>query len=207
MAQHERMFRHEDAHKLDDPERRDWLPVDQVMRAIGVTAGMAVADIGAGTGYFALPIAAAVAPTGRVYAVDVQPEMLAELGRRASDHLPIELVTAEAATSTLGCGILDLVFCANVWHELDDPAAVLAEFERILRPGGRVAILDWRNDVEQPPGPPLEHRVAETNLVTQLVSRGFTRVETAPVGRYSYLVTAFRPARDRHTGAERTVAT
>jgi ubiquinone/menaquinone biosynthesis C-methylase UbiE len=194
---HQRMFRHADAKKLDDPERRVWLPADEVVRSLGLTAGMTVADIGAGTGYFALPIATAVAPGGKVYAVDIQPEMLAELGRRAAENrILLDLVAAEAERTTLATGSQDLVFSANVWHELDEPDAALAEFERILRPGGRLAILDWRTDAEHPPGPPLDHRVDESTLVGRLVSHGFTGVRHGSMGRYSYLVTATRPARD-----------
>jgi ubiquinone/menaquinone biosynthesis C-methylase UbiE len=193
MSHHERMFSHQDAHKLDDPERRIWLPVDQVIKAVGLELGMVVADIGAGTGYFALPMAAAVAPLGRVYAVDVQPEMLAELRRRADEAAPIELIEADAARTTLATGSQDLVFSANVWHELDDRDAALAEFGRLLRPGGKLAIVDWRTDVDQPPGPPLAHRVDKQLVVEQLRGRGWTDVRGAILGRYSHLVTARRP--------------
>ncbi|MBN1609419.1 MAG: methyltransferase domain-containing protein [Polyangiaceae bacterium] len=193
MSHHERMFHHEHAHKLDDPERRVWLPVDEVLEALGLGPGMVVTDIGAGTGYFALPMAAAVAPLGRVYAVDLQPEMLAELRKRTAEGAPVELVEADAARTTLATGSQDLVFSANVWHELDDRNAALTESARLLRPGGKLAIVDWRTDVDQPPGPPLEHRVGERLVVEQLLGRGWTDIESAGVGRYGYLVTARRP--------------
>ena len=193
MSPHERMFHHHDAHKLDDPERRVWLPVDEVLQALGLRPGMVVADIGAGTGYFALPMAAAVAPLGKVSAVDVQPEMLAELGRRTAAGVPIELVQAEATRTPLAEGSQDLVFSANVWHELDDRDAALTEFDRLLRAGGKLAILDWRTGVDQPPGPPLPHRIGERRVVEQLLGRGWTEVRSASVGRYSYLVTGQRP--------------
>ena len=194
MSQHERMFPHVHAHKLDDPERRVWLPPDEVVGRLGLRPGMLVADIGAGTGYFALPIAAAVAPLGKVYAVDLQGEMLAELRTRVPAGACIELVEADAAKTTLGTASLDLVFSANVWHELDERNSALAEFVRILRPSGRLAILDWRPDVEEPPGPPLAHRVAAGSVVDQLVRQGWSDIGSSLVGTYGYLVMASRPA-------------
>ncbi len=75
----ERTFRASEAHKLEDPDRQKWLPVQDVLAALDLRPGMCMADIGAGTGYFTLPAARAVGPQGRVFAVDLQPEMLAKL--------------------------------------------------------------------------------------------------------------------------------
>ena len=138
MSAHERIFHHEHAHKLDAPERRRWLPPDEVVRSLALRPGMTVADIGAGTGYFTLPIARAVAPGGQVYAVDLQREMLDKL-RQALEEGPsagldIDLIEAEATLTPLPNSSLDMVFTANVWHELDDPKAALSEFTRLLRP-------------------------------------------------------------------------
>ena len=78
----ERLFKPQDAHKLEDPERQIWLPVVDVIRASAIRPGMRVADIGAGTGYFAIPIALAVGVGGKVYAVDLQSEMLNKLQQK-----------------------------------------------------------------------------------------------------------------------------
>jgi SAM-dependent methyltransferase len=95
------MFRHEDAQKLDDPERKKSLPVDVVVSRLGLHPGARVADVGAGTGYFAIPMAHAVGSRGRVFAVDVQPEMLDQLRRRAEPNLPLAFVEGEATGTTL----------------------------------------------------------------------------------------------------------
>jgi ubiquinone/menaquinone biosynthesis C-methylase UbiE len=153
MAEHDRRFRHEHAHKLDDPERLKWLPPDAVVRQIA-RPGARIADVGTGTGYFAVPLARAVLPGGQVFAVDMQPEMLQLLRARVPADLPIVLVEGEATRTTLEDATADVVLLANVWHELDNHVAALAEMSRILAPDGRLAILDWRDDVEQPPGPP-----------------------------------------------------
>jgi len=137
------MFRHEHAYKLDEPERQRWLPTADVLERLAVRPGMTIADVGAGTGYFALPMARAVLPGGRIYA--------------------------------------------------DDTAAALVEARRILRPGGSIAILDWRTDVEQPPGPPLSHRVSATDTAASLRFAGWNVAAPETIGMYSHLVLATRP--------------
>jgi ubiquinone/menaquinone biosynthesis C-methylase UbiE len=189
------MFRHEHAHKLDDAERRQWLPPDDVVERLAVHSGMRVADIGAGTGYFALPLARAVGPLGTVFAVDVQPEMLDKLRSKLEASLPVQLVTGEATRTTLGDGSVDLAFLANVWHEIDERSAALVELARIVRPGGRVAILDWRADVESPSGPPIAHRIAAAEVERTLSKANWELVRpTQEIGPYHYLVIASAPA-------------
>jgi len=189
MAHHERLFRPERAHKLDDPERLKWLPPDGVVRKIA-RPGLRVADVGAGTGYFALPLARAVLPGGRVFAIDMQPEMLQLLRARVPPDLPVVLVEGEATRTTLRDGSVDVVLLANVWHELDDHAAALAEASRILAPGGRVVILDWRKDVEQPPGPPLEHRIPPSEVAGTAERHGWRVDPSEAIGAYNYLIVA-----------------
>jgi ubiquinone/menaquinone biosynthesis C-methylase UbiE len=189
----DRTFEAKHAYKLEDPARLTWLPPSEVVTALHLRPGLIVADIGAGTGYFALPLAHEVGSAGNVIAVDLQQEMLELL--RVKFHLEgspknIELVRGDAAATTLRGHSVDLVFLANVWHELDDHTAVLAEARRILRPSGRIAILDWRPDVVQPPGPPLEHRLAPDAVVAAVKREGWTLLTTANVGAYSYLVQA-----------------
>lgn len=193
MHRHDRMFRHEHAHLLDDPDRQRWLPADAVVHRLGLRPGMAIADVGAGTGYFALPLARSVAPDGQVFAVDVQPEMLEHLRARLQPGLPVALVEGEATRTTLKDESVDLVLLANVWHEVEHRTEALAEFARILRPGGRVAILDWRTDVEQPPGPPLAHRISGSDVRSTLRASGWKVGAPEAVGLFSYLVVAARP--------------
>jgi len=81
----DRLFKPRKAHKLDDPARQVWLPVVDVIRAIAIRFGMHVADVGAGIGYFAIPMAQAVGPNGKVYAIDLQTEMLSLLRKRSSN--------------------------------------------------------------------------------------------------------------------------
>ena len=85
----------------------------------------------------------------------------------------MRLVEGTAAASTVPDSSCDVVLLANVWHELDDHADVLRECARILRSGGRVAILDWRADIDSPPGPPREHRIGESPVRALLLASGW----------------------------------
>jgi ubiquinone/menaquinone biosynthesis C-methylase UbiE len=196
MQRNERTFTPADVRKLEDPERLVWLPPAEVVASLELRPGMCVADVGAGTGYFSLPLAAAVAPGGVVKAVDFEPEMLAFLrGKLAAQDAPanVEMVQGSALATTLPEASCDLALLANVWHELDALGAVLAETRRILRGGGRIAILDWRTDVTRPPGPPLEHRVPVQTVSAALAADGWLVPSGRNTGTYSYLVTAVRP--------------
>lgn len=148
------------AEHLDRPERASWLSASEVIRAIDVKADETIADIGAGTGYFSLPLAVAVAARGRVYALDSQLEMLQILEKKlvgaAKENIrPLHATASETLLSSAQC---DLVFMANVWHEFSDRPDVLRESMRILKRLGRIAILDWRLDVEPEHGPQLSDR-------------------------------------------------
>jgi ubiquinone/menaquinone biosynthesis C-methylase UbiE len=186
----DRRFDASQAHRLDAPERLLWLPPAEVVSALGVQPGDTIADVGAGTGYFSFPLAAATGPHGTVFAVDAQAEMLAhlrlKLNRDAVSN--IELIHAEGDETTLPGASCNLVFLANVWHEFPDRAAVLREAKRILKPGGRIAILDWRPDVEREAGPPLDHRISASYALDEFCSAGFKHSTHANLGKYSWLV-------------------
>ena len=190
---HDRVFDPSQVHKLEAPERLRWLPPGEVLGWLELRPGMTVADIGAGTGYFAIPLARAIGPTGRVWAVDLQPELLEMLqGKLAKPDAPANIVTLEgtASSTELADSSCDIALLANVWHELDDPATALAELARILKPGGRIAVLDWRPDVERPPGPPLEHRLSAREVQRFFEDHGKRVNAVRNVGQYSYLVLA-----------------
>lgn len=193
MIMNERTFSAADAHKLEDPERLIWLPPKEIVASLDLQAGMIVADVGAGTGYFALPIARVVGEKGRVYAVDFQTDMLDMLGKKLlepSAPTNVSLVHGTATHTTLQASCADRVFLANVWHEVDDHALVLKEGARVLRRNGCLAVLDWRADVHHPPGPPMEHRIPANVIVETLELNGWNVERSGNVGKYSYLIVA-----------------
>jgi len=187
---HNRRFPAAEAHRLDLPARRIWLPPADVLGAMAVRSGQTVADVGAGTGYFSLPLAETVGLQGKVYAVDAQNEMLALLRQKLDESaIPnVELIHAEAGNTTLPRCSCDLFFAANVWHEFEDRGAVLKEAARVLKAGGQIAILDWRTDAPPEPGPPVAHRLHSSNAVDALRSGGFQNITVAYAGLYSWLV-------------------
>jgi ubiquinone/menaquinone biosynthesis C-methylase UbiE len=192
---HDKRFPASEAHRLDDPARQLWLPPAEVLAALRLRSGDTIADVGAGTGYFSLPLAQAVGAEGKVYAVDAQDEMLSLLRQKLheSSVSNVELIHAEAESTALPDACCSLVFLANVWHEFAERSVVLEESHRILKHRGRIAILDWRPDVERENGPPLDHRLDASNAVTLLLAAGFHQVASVNVGRYSWLVQGEKP--------------
>jgi ubiquinone/menaquinone biosynthesis C-methylase UbiE len=189
----DRVFKHTSAHQLEDPERLKWMPPAEVLSRLHLKHGFRVADVGAGTGFFSLPMARAVGADGHIFAVDLQQEMLDLLAtklQREDAPTNISLQRGPASKLPLADNSVDVAFYANVWHEFDDYEDVLREAMRVTIPNGRIAVLDWRHDKESPPGPPQDHRVAADAVVDFLQKHGCHQVSCYNVGQYSYLVTA-----------------
>ena len=186
----DRRFNAAQARRLDDPARLLWLPPDEIIAALHLRPGDTISDIGEGTGYFSVPLAQAAGPSGKVYAVDAQEEMLVWLRQKLAESglSNVEAMQAEADCTGLPDASCGMVFLANVWHEFANRSAILRESSRILKAGGRIAILDWRPDVEPQAGPPLEHRLSASGAGGELRSAGFQHVANVNVGRYSWLV-------------------
>lgn len=121
---------------------------DLVLPALELKEGMVVADIGAGTGYYARRIAERVGRSGLVYAVDIQPEMLklleGEMARRGISN--VKPVLATPTDPRLTPGSLDLAVMVDVYHEMEYPHETLAQIVRALKPGGRVIFVEFRGD-------------------------------------------------------------
>lgn len=188
-------FNPENLHRLEDPDRQQLFPVDHILSLAGVKPNLTVADIGVGTGYFAIPVAKLIAPLP-LYGVDVSPEMLAHLRNKlAQPAMPknIQLSNGEATATNLPDACCDVVLLSAVWHEIDDTSAALAEFERILRPGGRLVLIDWSPDGVRPPGPPLEHRISLATVRDTLAGSNWKTVRVEEINSSIYLAVAQRP--------------
>lgn len=179
--------------KLNDPDRLNDLIPDLIWEAFGAPRSAAVVEIGAGTGLFVAEFARRM-DRGTIHAVDSEPVMLDWMRGHLDDSGEVRIVVtdADAGDLPLPDGTVDLVYTINLHHELEDPATMLAEARRVLRPGGLVGIVDWKR-AETPKGPPLAHRIGTTELLRQLSEAAFVTAETHDILPYHDVVTALAP--------------
>jgi ubiquinone/menaquinone biosynthesis C-methylase UbiE len=177
--------------KLDNPERTQWQSVEAFLETLRPRTGMAYADIGCGAGYFTLPVAKHVGTEGVIYAVDLQPEMLQELERRVKAIGLTNVITVPSSEREipLPSSCVDAACLADVFHELEEPVSFLQEIRRILRPGGRLIVIDWK-PIETPVGPPLSERVPLQTLLATLQEAEFQYQQEHPIYPYHHVVEA-----------------
>ena len=174
--------------KLNDPQRLEYLNPDLIWEKTGLNDPSVVIDIGAGTGFFALLFIQKM-NRGKVYACDISGEMLTWM----EDNLPPESkgrvipVKMEEASVPLADGTADLVYMINLHHELEQPQKILGEALRLLRIGGKLLIIDWKKG-QTPEGPPIEIRVTEEAIESQMLKAGFRNVIKYAVLPYHYLL-------------------
>ena len=148
-----------------------------VLEAIGISQGHVLLDAGSGQGRFAIPAALMVGVEGKVYAADTSEERIEALQQaaRSKGLAQIEAFVADATERLpVPSGSVDGCLMANVFHELVENGVVrgeLGEIKRVLRPGGVLAVLDFRTDVERPPGPPLSRSAVSGSGTAPCVSR------------------------------------
>lgn len=177
---------HGDIGRLDSPKRQKVLPVDTVIAALGdVTEGMAIADLGCGTGYLSVPLAKHTAGSGTIYAVDINIEMLSILSERAAGLDNIEIIKSEENSVPIPSGIIDASFLVTVFHELDDSLKFLLEIQRISKPIHRIIVVDW-NQKQGEMGPPLEERIPEAEAVKFFRDRGYALIKKFTPSPYMY---------------------
>ena len=151
----------------------------EIFRAMGLSDGDVVADLGCGTGWFARRMAPLVRPRGRVYAVDIQPEML-DLLRGYLKAEGVEGVTPVLGTETdprlppLG---LDWLLMVDVFHEFQQPKPMLEAIKRSLKPGGKVALVEYRLEGQSASHIRPEHRMSEEQILAEWLPAGFRLVK------------------------------
>lgn len=175
--------------RFDDPERDAWQKPVEVVNALGIRPGSALADIGAGTGYFTVHLARATGPDGPVYAVDVEPGMVEYLAERAGkEGLPnIKPVLTPADEPGLAADSVDLVLICNTWHHIDDRLAYLKKMTTALRNKGRVVIVDFKEG-DLPVGPPAGKKLTREAVIGEFEKGGFRLVEEPDLLPHQYVL-------------------
>jgi predicted methyltransferase len=159
---------------LDDPARDAYQKPHEVIRALDLKPGEAIADIGAGSGYFTFRLAHHVGDAGRVYAVDVSPDMIVHLNRRIRD-LQVKNVVSILSTPDdplLADASIDRFFICDTWHHIGDHPHYLGLMKKMLKPGGQVVMIDFKK-AETPVGPPMEMRIDRDDLLKEMEANGF----------------------------------
>jgi len=177
-AQHGEQHMHrrfDDAEKwsrvFDDPARDAWQMPAQVIVALRLAPDAAVADIGSGTGYFAVRLARAL-PQGRVYGADVEPDMVRFLNARAAREKLANLSSHVAGEEGPNLPApVDLALVVDTYHHIPARSRYFERLKYGLRPGGRVAIIDFRLDA--PTGPPARHRIAPERVKSEMERAGY----------------------------------
>ncbi|KHE92172.1 MAG: methyltransferase domain-containing protein [Candidatus Scalindua rubra] len=173
---------------LEEP--RDWQNTEEIMDRLHLGAGDIVADIGAGSGYFTVPLASRVGDKGLVFAEDIQIEMVNYISKKveALELKNVRVIFGKPEDPSLLDNFFDLVFLANTYHELETPFLMLENIKKDLRYSGRLAIIDWDPAKQSPFGPPIEEKVPENTVINELERAGFELIEKHNFMPYHYFL-------------------
>jgi len=159
------------------PERDDEERASESFRQLQLVEGQTICDLGCGNGYWTLPMAKKVGETGKVFAVDIQSEMLRKLRVRAAKFKlnNIEPVLGKVDDPNLPPGSVDLLLMVDVYHEFSHPESMLWGIRQSLKPTGVVALLEYREEDPQVPIKPL-HKMSKTQIMKEYQANGFKLV-------------------------------
>ena len=190
-AQHARLFPPELLGQLEGPDRDLYQRPEQIMDALQIGEGSVVADLGAGGGWFTVRLASRVGPNGRVYAEDIQPQMISAIERR------VELLGLKNVIPKLGSpvdpgiptGTLDAVLIVDAYHEVEQPVALLKNVARTLKKDGVIGIVNYKKDGGGP-GPAMDERVDAEKVIADAKAAGLElRRRDNNILPYQYLLT------------------
>ncbi len=174
---------------LEDPARDAYQKPHEVVMALALKEGERIADIGAGAGYFSRRFAQHVGPAGRVYAVNISPEMILHLNRwvRDSGTDNVRTILAPTDDPLLPAASIDRIFICNTWHHIEGRPAYLAALKKILRPGGQIVIVDYHNR-KTPVGPPMQMRLSRESVVLEFQQNGLRLAKEHTFLPYQYFL-------------------
>ena len=153
---------------FDYPDRAQKLHIDQAMDLLGVSTGKNVADIGAGSGWFTVIAAKRVGPTGRVLAVDINPEAISYINKRAQNEglSNVTTVSGSADNPNLPLGTIDAALLLKTYHEVAKPVDLMRNLRPALRPGARIGIIDRNGNGEN-------HGISSKVVISEMDSAGY----------------------------------
>lgn len=175
----------------NDPERLKWQDPEKILSEIRLGPDMMFVDVGCGDGYFAIPAARMVGQKGKVIAFDIDDSAIERLTQQAADgglsQLTAEVGSAEETVACEGCA--DFVFFGINLHDFADPAQVIRNAKRMLKPSGLLVDLDWKPE-PMPFGPPLKKRFSIDKARQLIQSEGVKIKSVAEAGIYHYIIVA-----------------
>jgi predicted methyltransferase len=184
-----------DAVWLDRAEREQEEDPERALDLIGLTPGLVVADVGAGSGYMTVRLARRVGPTGKVYANDLQPAMLQVLQGKVNEQHLANVAPVQGTETDAGLpeGAIDLVLMVDVYHEMWHPQEMLKSLRKSLKPNGRLVLLEYR---KEDPSIPIrfEHKMSVAEVRTEVGAEGFTFERTIPGLPRQHIIVFRRPA-------------
>jgi predicted methyltransferase len=186
---HMRRFAPAELGVLEGPDREAWQKPDAIMDALGIADGSIVADLGAGGGWFTVRLARRVGPRGRVYAEDVQREMIESMNRRiAREGLHnVTMVLGTSENPGLDPKSVDAVLIVDSYAEVEKGVEWLRNVRSALKPNGRIGIVDFRKD-GWGPGPPLDERIDEAIVVKDAQAAGLRLIGKDTPLPFQYLL-------------------
>lgn len=187
-AAHGRLFPPEKLGELEGPDRDEWQQPEQIMDKLLIADGSRVGDIGAGGGWFTVRLARRVGPNGRVFAEDIQRQMIESIDRRVKrDGLGnVETIHGTPLDPRLPPG-LDAVLIVDTYPQLDDPVGLMTHVRRSLKPNGRLGIVDFKKDILGP-GPDLDERLEPEVIIRDAERAGLKLQAHETFLRYQYLL-------------------
>jgi ubiquinone/menaquinone biosynthesis C-methylase UbiE len=176
---------------FESPRREVYARRDAIVDALGLQAGMAVADIGAGTGLFTRLFAREVGPRGRVYAVDIAPDFVASIMEtaRARGLTNVEGVVNDPRDVHLPEASVDLAFLCDTYHHLEYPRSMLESIRRALKPGAQLVVVDFRRVPGRSSPWVMGHvRAGRAQVIREIEAAGFEPVEDRELLRTNYFL-------------------
>jgi ubiquinone/menaquinone biosynthesis C-methylase UbiE len=174
---------------LEDPKRDEYQKPHEVLSVLNLKPGEAIADIGAGTGYFTFRLAHFVGAKGKVYAVDVSSDMIRHINRRIRETKTANVVSilAELDDPLLPERSVNRIFICDVWHHIENQKKYLSLMKKMLKPGGEVVMIDFHKK-ELPFGPPMQMKIAREDLIKQMEANGFRLAKEHTFLAYQYFL-------------------